>query len=270
MPQSSPPNEQEFPPRLQAAQEALKTPCPSASGHVSSKPAIFQLTVRLTVLLPGCKTTWTIEQMPGARWNPRSVNASSLQTCYCLIFQIKLYSSSKHVLNKTVDKNKIKQKFNIACTLSVRLTFLFMSKDNKAIYLTCKRTGFFIARNTAWTELLHNYWAGFIHDCFRIQRCELVSENKSNINSWYVSWYLSQHHCKNCTAVGQKRAPLRTVRSSRLFLTAQTVWLFRLAKTVDTEHNCARAWGSRVDMFAPQHKCAFQNFSDDWVVNHRI
>jgi hypothetical protein len=34
--------------------------CTSTSGHVSSKLAIFQLTVRLTVLPPGCKATWAI------------------------------------------------------------------------------------------------------------------------------------------------------------------------------------------------------------------
>lgn len=39
-----------------------KTLCTSKSGHFSSKPAIFQLPVRLTVLLPGCKATWTIDR----------------------------------------------------------------------------------------------------------------------------------------------------------------------------------------------------------------
>jgi len=57
---------------------------------------------------------------------------------------------------QTVDKNEIKRKFNIACTLSVRLTFLGTSKDNKAIHPTWTRTRFCTARNTVWTELLHN------------------------------------------------------------------------------------------------------------------
>lgn len=54
-----------------------------------------------------------------------------------------------------VDKNEIKQKCNIACTLSVKLRFLVTSKDNKAIHPMCTYTSFCIARNTVWTELLH-------------------------------------------------------------------------------------------------------------------
>ena len=72
--------------------ETLRT---SASGHVASNPATLQLTVRLTVLLPGWKATWTINRWQVHVWNPRSDNASSLQICYFLIFPIKLFLSQQ-------------------------------------------------------------------------------------------------------------------------------------------------------------------------------
>lgn len=107
-----------------------------------------------------------------------------------------------------VDNNEVKQIFNIARTLSVTLTFLETSKDNKAINPTCTCKRLFISRMTLWIELLHNYWTiSFIHDCILIRPCEMVSENKSNIDSWYVSWYLAHHHVKNWTAV-QKEVQL--------------------------------------------------------------
>jgi hypothetical protein len=138
-----------------------KTLCTLASGHVSIKPAIFQLTVRLTVLLPGCKATWTIDRCRVHDAIRGRIMLVHFKHVIALFLKLNCIYHSKHVLNKTVDKNEIKEKFNIVRTLSGRLTFLVRSKDNKAIHPTCTRTRFCIARDTAWTELLHNYWAGY-------------------------------------------------------------------------------------------------------------
>lgn len=179
--------------------------------------------------------------VPVTRWNPRSDNVSLVQTCCCLILQIKLYLTSKHVLN-----TNCRQIINIARTLSVTLAFFEMSKDNIAIKPTCTCKRLFTSRMTLWTELLHNYWAvSFIHDCFWIRRCEMVSENKSNIDSWYVSLYLAHHDFKNCRAVVQKEVQLCKKRRyvpigppcisfSRPFSTAQTVSSYKSRRSAVT------------------------------------
>jgi hypothetical protein len=121
-----------------------KTLYTSASGNVSSKPDIFQLTVRLTVLLPGCRETWTIDRCQVRGEIRGRIKLVLFRHAVALFFKLNCIYHSKHVLNKTVYKNEIKQKFNIVCTLSVRLTFLVTSEHNKAIHPTCTRTRFLL------------------------------------------------------------------------------------------------------------------------------
>ena len=75
------------------------TLCTSASGHVSSKPAIFQLTVRLTVPLPGCKATWIIDTCQEHGEIRGRITLLHFRHDVALFYKLNCIYHSKHVLN---------------------------------------------------------------------------------------------------------------------------------------------------------------------------